>query len=507
MTQSEFYEKLIQLASRPSDQPDRFINLLRNYLKEYVELLEATKNKPDLLMGIDKDRLIDKVTALASKIVETVKCVYAGQPAKAYGCIREATRNIKASTLVIDEKQTFYRMRRAIDAKEKRTMDHVEMFHIPFSKRNIVKTQRYSTPGYPCLYLGDYSFGCWEELGRPDLSMCMVSRLENQEMFHVWDFSIPDVIPPTEGDTEQCLLRYALVIASTIKTHDEDAKFKPEYIIPQLLLELLQDEDQIDGIKYTSIHWNKKIEARQDSSIQDLKFAKKYYSNYVVPVKKVDNGTEHCPDLCKLFLITNPTCEEYQRILASPVSQESQDSNNDPYEGTLFAKLDMALRDVNQFPLVQIKETRPKSVNDAMIKVKNMVKKKYQNTIRPVIKLMTENDYTHIPIVEGLNVVGVFSENTIFKITAQERKFKCTRKTKFEEIRKYIQLTSGLLDTEKNPVYMFAKPNELLSELIARFQKERETKDRIDIVLVTSTGRSDGEFLGLLTPTDFVKDK
>ena len=36
-----------------------------------------------------------------------------------------------------------------------------DMLHIPFNKRELVKTQRFSISGVPCLYLGATSYVCW----------------------------------------------------------------------------------------------------------------------------------------------------------------------------------------------------------------------------------------------------------------------------------------------------------------------------------------------------------
>ena len=65
------------------------------------------------------------------------------------------------------------------------------MFHIPFNKRGKVETQRYSAPGYPCLYLGSSVNACWEELGQPRFDDMMVSRFVVKEAFPVLDLRMP----------------------------------------------------------------------------------------------------------------------------------------------------------------------------------------------------------------------------------------------------------------------------------------------------------------------------
>lgn len=41
------------------------------------------------------------------------------------------------------------------------------MLHIPFNKRELIKTQRFSISGVPCLYLGTTSYVCWLEMNKP----------------------------------------------------------------------------------------------------------------------------------------------------------------------------------------------------------------------------------------------------------------------------------------------------------------------------------------------------
>lgn len=44
-----------------------------------------------------------------------------------------------------------------------------DMFHVPFEKRHLIPTSRFSLPGLPCLYLANSIYTCWEELDRPNL--------------------------------------------------------------------------------------------------------------------------------------------------------------------------------------------------------------------------------------------------------------------------------------------------------------------------------------------------
>ena len=65
------------------------------------------------------------------------------------------------------ENMIFYRMRtRKEDEKDFSASD---LLHIPIDKRHIIKNQRFSINGFPCLYASTSLYQCWEELRRPHL--------------------------------------------------------------------------------------------------------------------------------------------------------------------------------------------------------------------------------------------------------------------------------------------------------------------------------------------------
>lgn len=109
-----------------------------------------------------------------------------------------------------------------------------EMFHIPLDMRGIVKTQRYSTSGYPCLYLGESIYGCWEEMRRPPMIKCAVSRLECSLKLNIVDLSIPSEIDMTNPAYQRLI---PLIISCMVPVENHNDTYKPEYIIPQLIIE------------------------------------------------------------------------------------------------------------------------------------------------------------------------------------------------------------------------------------------------------------------------------
>jgi len=224
-----------------------------------------------------------------------------------------------------DDNYLFYRMRAEHDNMKRQQVDCRGMFHIGFSNRGIVKTQRYSVPGYPCLYMGERIYGCWVELGKPNLNDCLISKLKNVKSFYVLDLSIPKPEAWKETDQEKLkktLLTFPLIIASTFKQYDTKASFKPEYIVPQLLLQYVKElafehnkkvvkkeEKKVYGIKYTSVHMPK---AGEENELEKKLEGDNLFSNYVVPV--VDIKNELCTKLADIFTISEPICEEFEMV-------------------------------------------------------------------------------------------------------------------------------------------------------------------------------------------------
>ncbi|MGN7709367.1 hypothetical protein [Chryseobacterium sp. 22543] len=202
---------------------------------------------------------------------------------------------------MIPSRQRFFRLRTNIPNKK---FKNNEMFHIPFEEIRRTGNQRFSLSGHPALYLGNSSYICWEELSNPSLETCNFSVLRNNE-----EVTLFDLTPPLEITKFEDILRYPLIISSSIKFTDNTFTFKPEYIIPQAtyfsLLKFNKDLlakkvninyiNKLDGIIYLSTHIS------QELLFSDLNLM----YNYVLPVENiVEKG--YCERLKKLFSISEP---------------------------------------------------------------------------------------------------------------------------------------------------------------------------------------------------------
>lgn len=177
-------------------------------------------------------------------------------------------------------------------------VDREEMLHIPFNMRKVVATQRYSIPGYPCLYLSGSIYGCWLELNKPNINELYVSRYEVNRDIKVLDLSLlpqdvfcgklsndSDIYIKAVNGSEiyiediisKYLYTWPIICASSFIVKEEGRVFKSEYIIPQLLVQVIRnrtigsDQIEVEGIRYFSTKCN------YDSSLRPNPL----YYNYV----------------------------------------------------------------------------------------------------------------------------------------------------------------------------------------------------------------------------------
>lgn len=295
----EFYEELRKLMplknwsdliSEEREKQD-FREGLSCTLDAYVSLLKKYK----AILGPDIDDIIIKVEECNNYLKESVNYYYEGMYSLAYESIAKILSDslYKASYLPIQPGYVLYKAR-TIEKYQKLTFE--EMFHIPLNQRGIVKTQRYSAPGYPCLYLGKSINVCWEELGRPRFDDLMISRFVVKNEFQVLDLRVPQKDELESDRLAEVLKKIPLIMSVSIVVIDTDASFKPEYIIPQLIIEYIITNNRneykegkrdlfsfILGVYYMSTHVNGELEFPED-----------IFYNLALPVVVVSGKETYC---------------------------------------------------------------------------------------------------------------------------------------------------------------------------------------------------------------------
>jgi hypothetical protein len=194
----------------------------------------------------------------------------------------------------------------------------LDMFHIPMDKRQFIRSYRYSIPGYPCLYLSTGIELCWFECGMPKKFSysSFAFNLAGEEQIKLinfirnpvdlvsnvvcWYYNEPEMHDQIDLYLIKYLITHPIRTACSVQVANRDVAFIQEYIFPQQLLLWIREQDNFDGIAYTT---SSAIEKAHEWN----------YFNIVLPAKKLKNG--YCEKLTKLFKVTKPVKVKLSNLL------------------------------------------------------------------------------------------------------------------------------------------------------------------------------------------------
>lgn len=226
------------------------------------------------------------------------------------------------------------------------------MFHVPFESRHLIVNYRYSISGYPCLYIGKTPLTCWEEMHKPSLHDLCVCQLRLKENIKILDLTLPDTNDETALFSDispislyNLLLTWPIIIACSVRVRYPNAPFKPEYVIPQLIMQTIQKKSkEIYGIAYTStrrdMHYSKNMDK---------------HMNIAIPVRNVsDKG--YCSDLKSKFQSTRGV--PYMEMELKDTLARNYGCNSD-YERTKFYHLEEFLETQNHYDLTYRDKKKP----------------------------------------------------------------------------------------------------------------------------------------------------
>ena len=298
----EIYDHIIWILEHRCEEyqkkyNDDFLKVLDACLNDYLDIVKD-EVQPDVIF-------FAKVANNRHYMSKVVRSYLLGRHSTAYTQLKNVLKsNDDLYVTEIAKDELYYRMR---SFEKRRGLSRKDLFHIPMTKKRIIKTQRYSAPGYPCLYLGKSIYGCWEEMHRPNTETTMISCFKSQRNFKVLDLRVP-TLKDFFNDTEKYLQLFPFIIACGILVRNYEDVFKPEYIIPQLLIEWVIDrnhskEQPLLGIYYTSVNRN-----------SDFYLLDHEWDNLAIPVQNAMSSEEFCPVLKELFHSTKPTCYEYEHV-------------------------------------------------------------------------------------------------------------------------------------------------------------------------------------------------
>ncbi len=295
----------------PKTRIGAYTDFVDHLLDEYQNQINRVVKRRFIDRAISNE--LKRVVPLSNAVREVVKMVIGGDRTSAYNrldtALHELGPHLRALMPSGDMSQFVNPMYRFRPAGQS-TFYKGDLFHISFDLRHIVKPMRYSVAGLPSLYLGGSTHVCWRELGERNLATIAVSRFEavantNLKVLNFGhrlpvlasyvakvpgDFNGPTPAAAMIAANVAC---WPLIAACSVRVPDAKATERPEYLVPQLMLEWITRTHQFHGIRYFSTHYS---EYPDDP---------KTYMNYVFPAKS-NSAIGYCSELCQLFKMTDP---------------------------------------------------------------------------------------------------------------------------------------------------------------------------------------------------------
>ena len=265
------------------------LSFLTDNFEQYIATIKESINPSENpLLGVDVCKMVEnklsEIEANSQRILNVFKLYYDGKIIDASNKAFETFEIMKPEMMHrysgAYRRETYYRIRGGIDFP----IERKELFHIPTTMRHLVKTERYSMPGYPCLYLASQAELCWYECGTPEQFTIVKFDIPQDEENYLKFIDFSEKLMPlkysfiswfhSDKDRQSVsnyflkhICTYPLRAACSVVTKYPNAVFKEEYIIPQLLLQWVAHDDYFDGIRYESCSSHEEVKSMDGHNI------------------------------------------------------------------------------------------------------------------------------------------------------------------------------------------------------------------------------------------------
>lgn len=309
-----------EILKLPKERKNEFIfEFVSRTLKEYETFLDSTDENTFTAfefngMRYTKELLINLVSILCNGINEALSLHSYESPYRAFVALKQSLDEVdlidKIDFKLSTSGRYFYRMRNNVPTseinKETQKLSIESLLHHPIVFENKAGYERFSIKHIPALYLSNSLYGCYLELGlKPNnINNCYVSMAEfespNIKLFdlRVRNEIIENVYNANFQEKFAYLLMYPLIFTCSIIKTDTDDEKKPEYIIPQLFIEWIKEQNNninFFGIAYSSTKINQTNVDKPS-----------LFYNVVIPTIKPTDKHDYCEVICDNLRLTEP---------------------------------------------------------------------------------------------------------------------------------------------------------------------------------------------------------
>ncbi|GAB2494264.1 RES domain-containing protein [Algoriphagus taiwanensis] len=304
----QILHKAIEIPKINSDSD--YFDCLRTGLEKYVDFIDhlfsikrfqeihVFKYPENSLVNLQKD-----IKQICNSIIEVLKLYLDGRILKSNNLFSEKLIPLynvdRFHSLTFLEGKKFYRIVELDRNEVNKEINELRLFHPPFHLRSKISSCRFSINGFPTLYLGESLDICAKEVGinleknYAGVLLLLKRPIKVIQFLSPKDFSsnyLQDEL--SLHKIPNYLFSFPLIVSSLIRCYKDGDSFKPEYIIPQMVLSYIRDHKNFDGIMFPST--------------RAVGFPEKFGKyNFALPVKSFAKEG-YCKDLLSCFTISKP---------------------------------------------------------------------------------------------------------------------------------------------------------------------------------------------------------
>ncbi len=125
-----------------------------------------------------------------------------------------------------------------------------------------------------------------------------------------------------------------------------------------------------------------------------------------------------------------------------------------------------------------------------------------KNKAITVMKKMQKQGFSHVPVMDGGKLMGVFSIGTFFGYALQHNMTCMNDEMLIEDFQELLPI-----DCHENERFLFLPQTATLFDVKNEFEKRSQRSRRLAVIFLTDNGSVDGRILGMLTPWDVVNQR
>lgn len=142
----------------------------------------------------------------------------------------------------------------------------------------------------------------------------------------------------------------------------------------------------------------------------------------------------------------------------------------------------------------------PRALETIAVKFKDLYTASPEAPVLEVMKTMTREGFSYVPVMEEGRMLGVFSDDSVFQYVRDHSVVDFGREFRLKHLAEYTAV-----EAHQNEFFQFASRRETVADLEERLKKTSLTGKRLEVVFLTENGKPEEKLLGMVTVWDLAK--